>query len=219
MKGQAMPHEHDGASFDPRPWFITLCFVEITLCASLFIFLLMENSSESSFLGLVNDLMTYSQLSAAILALSFVLVAVSVVSVWIRNPRLLSVASLSSTVLILMLGFVLVWVTQLSKGHWDADLEQAFWKMNANSTCPTLAGDKCCGWTKNDTVCNATACPFVDTPCKRAVDNGVRDFYVRVLPITAIITVTGLIGCVVSCLSRSWVSAVGSPGGEYDPIH
>ena len=212
-----MPNEQDGASFDPRPWFITLCFVEITLCASLFIFLLMENSSEGSFLSLVHDLMTYSQLSAAILALSFVLVAVSVVSVWIRNPRLLSLATISSTALILLLVFVLVWVTQLSKGHWDSDIEQAFRKANINATCPTLAGDKCCGWLTNE--CNSTCGIFADTPCKHAVDSGVRDFSVRVLPITAIITVVGLVGCIVSCLSRSWVSAVGSADGEYDALH
>jgi hypothetical protein len=208
-----------GGSFDPRPWFITLCFVEITLCASLFIFLLMENAAESSFLSLANDLMAYSKMSAAILALSFVLVAVSVVSVWIRNPRLLSAANISSTTLILLLGFVLVWVSQLSKGHWDDAFEQSFRSANVNNTCPTLRGDKCCGWTGLN-PCNATLCPFADKPCKDAVDSGVRDFYIRVLPITAIITFVGIIGCVVSCLSRSFVSTVGSPmGNDYDTLH
>ena len=205
-------------SFDPRPWFVTVCFVEITLCASLFIFLLMENAAESSFLGLVNDLMTYSKMSAAVLALSFLFVSISVVSVWIRNPRLLSIANISSTVLILLLGFVLAWVTQLSKGHWDDEFRKAFQADNVNISCPTLKGDKCCGWSI-ESRCNVT-CPYADTFCKGVVESGVQDFYVRVLPITGIITFVGLIGCAVSCLSKSWVSAVGSPlGNDYDALH
>lgn len=214
-----MNSRDDQPVLDPRPWFITICFVQITLSASLFIFLLMENGAESSFLGLAADLMSYSKLSATILAAAFVFVIVSVISIWIRNARLLTVASSISTILVLLLAFVLVWVVGLSNGHWQSTFERSFntSSINVQNLCPTLPGARCCGWEPG--ACSVN-CTHYATDCKSVIHNDVEDFAVRVIPITAIIGLVGLIGAAVSFMSRSWVNSVGPPqSGEYDVLH
>jgi len=171
----------------------------------------MENGARSSFLGLSADLMAYSKLSAAVLAMMFVLVVVAVIAVWIRNLRLLMTSMIAHSVTVVLLAVALVWVIALSNGHWDAHFEGNY-NTGGNVTCPMLDDGKCCGWQ----VQCPPGCPNRADTCNATIRTDIRDFSVRVIPIVATIVIFGLVATGLSCTSSRWVTANPQPATTTD---
>lgn len=203
-----LTNDEELPSVDPRPIYVTCCFVVVTLCSSLFIFLLMERFADSSFLWLVDDLSTVNVLAAVVLFLILSLTSVAIVAVWIRNRRLLMVSHSVGTMFAVTLVLVLVWAAALQRGAYAEDVRRGFLARNnattEEKTCPTLTDAKCCGW---DVRCNATACPSRRNStrlCSDLVHDNIQDYVQRVIPIVGIIVAFHIVSTVFACTSQRW---------------
>ena len=207
---------------DPRPWFVTLCFIQQALGISLVVFLLMEVAVGSSFFELSVTLATYSKLSATTLVMMVCSATVSVVAVWIRNSRLL-VASTSVTAFLgLFLIAMLAWSSCLASGCYESSLEAAFDRFNANVSCPSLPSNKsdCCGWS----FCDMMKCPSrrlnSSTPCKGRVEDEVKEFSYRFIPIVVVLLVASMVNVmiVMCCPQTKDGEHFGPPSVDYETI-
>lgn len=202
---------------DPRPIYVTLCFVEVTLCASLFVFLLMERFAPSSFLSLDSDLSTLNVLSAIAIFLVFLFTTVGVVSVWIRNRRLLNLSNGVITIFVLTMGFVLWWVASVSHGGWDDDLRHGFFLKANGTSCPTLADDKCCGWNATcPSACRTNGDSSAARLCADVVKENIEGFADRVIPLVSCVALFHIVALIVSCTSAKWRILMPSVHGAED---
>ena len=193
------------STVDVRPWFVSLCFVNITMSASLFIFLLMEDSASSSFLALSSTALVYSKLSAVVMAFIFVLSMASVLSVWVRHRKLFMGSVIGILVVSVLLILVITWASYLNAGHWDVEFAVKFAQLpQQNASCPSLNNGGCCGWTLS---CPST-CQNANHTCSVAVANEISDYVTRVIPISFIVAA---FACVVVCS--------GVFGKPWDTVH
>ncbi|CUE73231.1 membrane-associated protein, putative [Bodo saltans] len=189
---------------DPRAIYVSLSFVISALSTSLFVFLLMERFSSSSFLVLQNKLSIFNVLTAVVLFFIVFLATISVIAVWIRNRRLLSIANGLAVLFALALGLAIVWTTFLEQGTFHDELESGFNALNMGRQCPSLGDAKCCGWA---TTCAAN-CTHVDKLCSAFVRQNVEDYSERVLPIAGIVLGAHCVGLILVWNSKKWRMSV-----------
>lgn len=186
---------------DPRAIYVSISFVISALSTSLFVFLLMERFSSSSFLVLQSKLSIFNVLTAVVLFVLVFLATVSVVAVWIRNRRLLTIANGLAILFALALGLAIVWTAFLQQGTFDDELKSGFLDLNDGKNCSTIGDAKCCGWEER---CDTTSCPHPDRPCRDFVRQNVVDYAERVLPIAGIVLIAHCIGLVLVWNSKAW---------------
>jgi hypothetical protein len=187
---------------DPRAIYVTLSFVVSALSTSLFVFLMMERFSSSSFLVLVKKLSTFNVLTAVVLFFMVFLATVSVVAVWIRNRRLLSIANGIMLLFSAALVLAVVWTTYLEQGMYDDELKAGFSSCSAGMVCPTIGDAKCCGW---DTACAVMwNCSHSEKLCQQYVRRNIVDYAERVLPIAGIVLGAHCMGLALVWNSKKW---------------
>jgi hypothetical protein len=189
---------------DPRAIYVSLSFVISALSTSLFVFLLMERFSSSSFLVLQSKLSIFNVLTAVVLFFIVFLATVSVIAVWIRNRRLLSIANGLAVLFALALGLAIVWTTFLEQGTFHEELERGFNALNVGQSCPSIGDAKCCGWG----VTCAANCTHADKLCRDFIHQNVADYSERVLPIAGIVLGAHCIGLVLVWNSKKWRMSV-----------
>lgn len=193
--------ENHIVSFDPRAVYVSCNFIVTALSTSLFVFLLMERFSSSSFLVLVSKLDTFNVLTAIVLFFIVLFSSVSVVAVWIRNRRLLSLASGLCVLFVAALVLAIVWTTYLQQGLFESDLETGFMLHNNQTMCPSIGDAKCCGWA---TACDGQFCPRAKETCSQFVHENVRDYAERVLPIAGIVVLFHILSLLLAWNSKKW---------------
>ena len=190
--------------FDVRPLFVAFCFTNITLCASLFVFILMEWFGHRSFIALLHVLTAFAATSVLTVACVLVLSVVSVVAVWIRNRKLLRFSNSISCFFVLAMGFVLYWVSSAHRGDYNDDFRSngfvPFLNESTNETCLEIPSIECCGWTVR---CDSSCSPF-NTTCHEQLRNSIRDFAVRVIPLVSTVIFFQVAALIFGWTSKNW---------------
>ncbi|ORC91535.1 putative membrane-associated protein [Trypanosoma theileri] len=172
---------------DSRHGLITLCFVQVVLSTTLLLLLTTQWTPEHRLFHLSQHIFLISWLTrGTLLAIPITSIAI-VVSVWVRIPRLMLVATGIISLLLVMLVLTIVWITQLHNGIWN-NVFALNYMTNGDDVCPGIAGSACCGWD----YCPLPLCEFADRPCEEVVTQWIRDLFVKTMPLLSLILTLGV---------------------------
>lgn len=203
--------------FDIRPFYVAFCFTNVTLCASLFVFILMEWFGHRSFIALLDELAIFAGVSVLSVGCVMVLSIVSVVSVWIRNRKLLRFSNSVSCLFVIVMGFILYWVGSAQRGDYNPDFRDQgfvpFHNTTTNRTCLEIPSLECCGWAIH---CDSS-CTIFNTTCHEQLQSSIHDFAVRVIPLVSTVMVCQIGSLLIGWTSKQWklnAKALTAPQGN-----